>query len=297
MPYLRPRVFAFLSIHQCARALVLCSTLLWLGQTHAKTLHEPEIQGNWIQGALLQGKTRPGYQVLLNETPLHVTAEGHFVFGLDRDEAAEVTLHVIDDDKQAAQFNYAVEQRSYPTQKIEGVEQKYVAPPPSVTARIQRDVELVRQARDTFTQQSHFEQGFDWPLDGPITGVYGSQRIFNGVPKRPHFGLDIAGPVGAIVTAPAEGVVTLTHDNMYYSGGTLIIDHGQGVSSTFIHLSDILVDHGDRVERGQAIAKVGTTGRSTGPHLDWRINWLHKRLDPLLLLPERPKVATETDTK
>ena len=130
--------------------------------------------------------------------------------------------------------------------------------------------------------------GFVWPLEGTITGVYGSQRIYNGVPKSPHYGIDIAAPQGELVRAPAPGVVTLVHPDMYYSGGTLIVDHGHGLSSTFIHLSESLVEIGQRVEAGEVIAKVGSTGRSTGPHLDWRMNWFDVRIDPRLVLEALP---------
>lgn len=257
------------------------------------TLPAPEITGTWIQGALLRGKTAPGNKVKFNQQDVFVSREGYFFFGLDRDESRSVSLEIVTADAKSAVFTYEVEQRDYPTQRIEGVEQKYVDPPPAVLARIQRETEQVTQARKIFSEQSHIDSRFSWPLDGPITGVFGSQRIFNGVPKRPHFGLDIAGAVGALVSAPAGGTVTLVHRDMYFSGGTLIIDHGQGVSSTFIHLSEILVEQGEQVKVGQAIAKVGATGRTTGPHLDWRINWFDKRLDPLLHLPERKTSQAE----
>ena len=133
-----------------------------------------------------------------------------------------------------------------------------------------------------------FAEVFQWPLIGPISGVYGSQRFYNGVAGSPHFGVDIARPTGSQVSAPASGVVTLVHPDMFYSGGTLIIDHGHGISSTFIHLSEILVKEGDAIHQGQVIAKVGQTGRATGPHLDWRMNWFEERLDPQLLMGPMP---------
>ncbi len=266
-------------------AFVLAGTgLLPVGAT----LAEPVISGQWIQGGLLKGKTAPGNKVRIFGREVYVDQHGGFVFGLGRDAAESVALTIENGDGSQQQFTYQVKQREYRTQKIEGVEQKYVAPPPEVTKRIKNEAARVWQARRQTSNHAHFGAGFSWPLIGPITGVYGSQRIFNGVPKRPHYGLDIAGPVGAVVSAPAPGVVTLAHDDMYYSGGTLIIDHGQGVSSTFIHLSKLLVGVGESVQRGRAVAEVGATGRVTGPHLDWRINWFDQRLDPYLLLPPMP---------
>ncbi|HKX54787.1 MAG TPA: M23 family metallopeptidase, partial [Xanthomonadales bacterium] len=145
-----------------------------------------------------------------------------------------------------------------------------------------------RRLRD---QRTDYLQGFDWPAAGRISGVYGSQRILNGEPGRPHYGLDIAAPSGHPVYAPAAGIITLTHRDMYFSGGTLIVDHGQGLSSTFLHLSEILVETGDAVQQGDLIARIGATGRASGPHLDWRMNWLDRRVDPQLLVQGEPAPA------
>ena len=154
--------------------------------------------------------------------------------------------------------------------------------------RIKNDNRIVALARKRNDARTDFDKGFIWPVKGRITGVYGSQRVFNGVPKRPHFGIDIAAPTGTKVLAPAGGIVTLAEDDLYYSGGTLIIDHGHGLSSTFIHLHKNLVKVGDRVEQGDAVAEVGATGRVTGPHLDWRMNWFKHRIDPELLVKHLP---------
>lgn len=242
---------------------------------------------------MLFGKTLPENKVWVAEQKALVTQEGRFVFGIGRDtESVKIVLE--NQEGARSSFEYSVTQREYPTQRIEGVEQKYVEPPEEVSKRIKEENARVWKARQTLTEYAHFAEGFTWPLIGPITGVYGSQRIFNGVPKRPHYGLDIAGPVGAKVVSPAPGVVTLVHKDMYFSGGTLIIDHGQGISSTFIHLHKVLVKEGEQVARGDLIAEVGATGRVTGPHLDWRINWFNERLDPQLVLPEMPKIQASS---
>lgn len=246
-----------------------------------------ELMGELIQGALVQGRVSPGVSVKVLDREPFIDSQGGFVFGLGRDAPGELTITLVGAGGEATTRTFTVKQREYKTQRIEGVEQKYVEPPAEVLERIKQENASVWQARQTQREAKDFAQGFIWPAEGPVTGVYGSQRIFNGVPKRPHFGLDIAGPVGEKVRAPAAGVVTLVNNDMYYSGGTLILDHGQGVSSTFIHLSKIHVKEGDAIEQGQLIAEIGATGRVTGPHLDWRINWFDERLDPALLLPPR----------
>lgn len=244
--------------------------------------------GRFQQGNLVVAKTFPLSTVHVNERLVNVDKQGRFVFGIGRDDTDAVVITIKQPDTTSITRSFPIESRSYDTQKITGVDQKYVSPPEAVLQRIQQDNRQVKQARaKSSASPIFFDSGFIWPADGPITGVYGSQRIFNGVPKRPHFGLDIAGPVGAKVVAPASGIVMLAHNDMYYSGGTLIIDHGFGISSTFIHLSDIHVTVGQKVQQGELIANIGATGRVTGPHLDWRINWYNQRLDPQLLLPAR----------
>jgi len=250
-------------------------------------IEEVSIQGSWLPGALLRGQTVPGASIVMGEQKIPVDQQGKFVFGLGRDEAGVVTLDISVEGLKSQSLSFPIESREYDVQHIEGVAQKYVSPAESVLSRIKKENTQVYLARQVHSTLDYYQGEFIWPAAGPITGVYGSQRVFNGVPKRPHYGLDIGAPVGEPVVAPLAGKVSLVHADMYYSGGTLIIDHGAGVSSTFIHLSEILVDEGALVEQGQMIAKIGATGRATGPHLDWRVNWFQTRLDPLLLLPPR----------
>ena len=178
--------------------------------------------------------------------------------------------------------------RSYAIQRVNGVPQKTVEPAPEDLARIASNQQLVNNARKVTSNATGFLNGFVAPIEGPVTGVYGSQRVYNGIPKSPHYGVDYAAPKGAIVRAPASGVVRLAHKDLFYSGGTLIIDHGHNLTSSFLHLSDILVSEGMHVERGDTGAKVGATGRATGPHLDWRMNWRDVRVDPQLVLQALP---------
>ena len=249
------------------------------------------IRGQWQQGGTLFGSVTPGYSLQLDGRKVRTTSTGEFVFGLGADAPPQVTLVVTDPQGRSEKRTYEVKQRQYQVQRVNGVEQKHVTPPPELLARIERENELTRKARLLDDDRTDFLQDFIWPLSGPITGVYGSRRVFNGTPRSPHYGLDIAAPTGTKVIAPAAGVVTLAEDDLFYSGGTLILDHGYGLSSTFIHLSKILVAVGDRIEQGRVIAEVGATGRVTGPHLDWRMNWFDVRLDPALLMEGKPMPA------
>jgi len=266
--------------------------LLWLCGTLVMPLAAAvEFQGTWQQGAMLVGHTKPGNTVVFQDRTVSLTSQGYFVIGLSRDIKGPVVVDV-HNGKDSQQYSYPVAQREYKVQRVDGVPQRTVTPPSAeVLERIRREGRLVRQARADNDLREDFLQGFIKPLEGPITGVYGSQRVYNGVPKNPHYGLDIARPTGTVVVAPAAGIVKLVHADMYYSGGTLVLDHGYGLTSSFIHLSGALVKDGQRVEAGDAIAKVGSTGRATGPHLDWRVNWFSVRLDPALVLEYFPAAS------
>lgn len=249
---------------------------------------EPRLSGSWQQGGLIVGRVEPGLRVAFNGRPLRVSPDGHFVFGLHRDEAPAAELLLTSADGSVQRFEYTVAQRRYAEQRIDGLPPSQVEPPAQVQARIAEDARQVQAARNLDSALDHFAEGFVWPSQGRLSSVYGSRRILNGVPKQPHYGIDIAAPSGTPVVASAAGVVRLARSDLYYTGGTLIIDHGAGVSSTYLHLSRTLVALGDRVERGQTIGAVGATGRATGPHLCFRFNWFEARLDPQLLLPAQP---------
>jgi murein DD-endopeptidase MepM/ murein hydrolase activator NlpD len=247
----------------------------------------PQLQGELTQGSLIRATVKPGTKIWLNERAIDVSSDGEFVFGFGRDADVSHTLSwqgAGDVEKQSQTLS--IRPREYDIDRIEGVAQKYVSPPQEVLARIRQDNSAIANARAKQSQLRDFLGEFILPAQGRISGVYGSQRVFNGEPRRPHFGLDVANKVGTPVIAPAGGIISLAHDDMYYSGGTLLMDHGFGVSSTFIHLSKIHVKEGQRVEQGELIGEIGATGRVTGPHLDWRINWFKERLDPALFLNE-----------
>ena len=273
-----------------ATALLLAPSLCF-----SETLHISEdvtLSGEFTQGGMIIGSVTPGSRVSLDGKSIRLTDSGDFVFGFGRDASNSSIITITLPNGKTLQKPLTISQREYKLQRIEGVPEKTVTPPPQALARIKKETAQVKTARKTNSNLLHFLSSFQWPLTGPITGVYGSQRIYNGVPKRPHYGLDIAAPIGTEVTAPANATVTLAHQNMFYSGGTLIMDHGYGISSTFIHLDEVLVKVGDQIKQGDIVAKVGSKGRSTGPHLDWRINWFDVRLDAGLITPVMPKEST-----
>ena len=247
-----------------------------------------EWQGRWVQGALLVGVAPEGHKVSYRGTALPLTSAGQFLVGLSRSAAQTAEIVYVKPDNTRYSQSFHVDNRIYETQIINGVPQDKVMPPQSALERIVSDSNAVKEAREKITEHEWFVDGFMRPLNGPITGVYGSQRIYNGIPKQPHYGVDYAAPKGTRVRAPAGGIVTLADQDMYFSGGTIIVDHGHGLSSTFLHLSKILVKPGIFVYRGMEIAEVGATGRATGPHLDWRMNWRDVRIDPLLVLEALP---------
>lgn len=246
---------------------------------------EVELSGELVQGGLIFGQAPAGSRVTLNGEALMVSAEGHFLVGFGRDDEARHDLQVALPSGEKWHRVLTAEPRQFNIQRIDGLPSEQVTPRPEVLQRIRDEASLARRMRERRDERTDWVEGFIWPVSGRITGVYGSQRILNGQPRAPHWGLDIAAPTGTPVLAPAAGLVTLTHPDMYFSGGTLFLDHGHGLVSAFLHLSDILVETGQRVEQGDIIALVGATGRVTGPHLDWRMSLGDVRVDPALLLP------------
>jgi len=260
--------------------LLLCFLLLPLS-----VQAELQLKGDFTQGGLLFGQAASGTRVYYGEQRLKQTDDGRFILGFGRDAAPRHSLTLIDGNGEVTTRELQIALREYRVERIDGISKKMMSPSEADLRRIRQEAALVKAARGYDSEPAHFNDGFIWPLSGRISGVYGSQRIFNGEPRRPHFGVDIAAPTGTPVVAPAAGIVRLSHPGMFFSGKTLIIDHGHGLSSSFLHLSQIYVTDGQKVAQGEKIAAVGATGRVTGPHLDWRINWFDKRLDPALLVP------------
>ena len=246
-----------------------------------------ELNGQFQQGGMVVGKVKGAKSVYFGDILLKLSSQGDFVFGFGRDFPASAQLKFELENGKVLIEPIDIKAREYNVQRVEGISKKIMAKdkPAKTIVRIKQEIVQVKVARAKHIESLSFKSDFIWPLESRISGVYGSQRYYNGVPGRPHYGVDMAAPVGTVVVAPADAVVTMIHANMYYSGGTLIMDHGFGVSSSFLHLNEILVNEGDIVKQGQVVAKVGVGGRSTGPHLDWRMNWYKQRIDPALLVP------------
>ncbi|MDH3689946.1 MAG: M23 family metallopeptidase [Gammaproteobacteria bacterium] len=269
---------------------LFCATICVLSLFVSPTLQANKLQleGNLIQGGLVRGLTDPNASVRFGDRSVRVSTDGVFLIGFGRDAALRTQLVVSYPDGSSDHRIVEIEKRQYNVQKIDGLPPSKVTPSEEDLVRIRTEIELVKKTRQRDDPRTDFLSGFQWPLTGRISGVYGSQRILNGEPRRPHYGVDIAAPTGTVVVAPADGVVSLSHPDMFYSGGTLILDHGHGLSSTFIHLHKALVTEGQKVKQGEPIAEVGATGRATGAHLDWRINLLEQRLDPQILVGPMP---------
>nr|VFJ55454.1 MAG: Murein DD-endopeptidase MepM and murein hydrolase activator NlpD, contain LysM domain [Candidatus Kentron sp. FW] len=272
------------------KGLYFLALIIFFCQTpsQATLARDVELAGPLAQGALIQGHTDPEAQVVFKDRKVRISPEGLFLIGFGRNEAPTVDLVVTFPDGYRIRKTLSIKQRKYKTQRIDGLPKKKVSPTKLDLNGIREETAKVKAARTRDDARTDFLEGFIWPVKGRITGVYGSRRILNGKERRPHFGIDIAVPTGTPVRAPASGIVTLAHPDMFFSGGTLILDHGHGLSSSFLHLERILVEEGKHVRQGDIIAEVGATGRATGPHLDWRMNLFKTRIDPQLLVNSDP---------
>ncbi|MBP6693372.1 MAG: M23 family metallopeptidase [Xanthomonadales bacterium] len=247
-----------------------------------------ELPASATQGGLVAGRVARGCTVEFAGRSLRLAADGGFVFGLGRDAPPSVDVTVRDPGGRATVRSLAVAPRKWQVERVDGVPQSTVTPAPDIVARIAREQARVMQARLRDDAREDFRAGFAWPAQGRISGVYGSQRILNGTPKDPHYGLDIAAATGTPALAPAAGIVSFAAPDLYLTGGTVVIDHGHGLSSTFIHLSRVEVRVGERVAQGQRFGAIGMTGRASGPHLHWGMNWFDVRLDPGLVVQPPP---------
>ena len=246
-------------------------------------LNAIEFKGKFIQGHYIIGITDPSAKIIIDKKKVKVSNNGYFVFGIDRDRKFDLTVTKIIDGKKEKIIKKVLK-RKYNIQRIDGLEESKVTPPESVYKRIKEENNRIGEARAINSDLLFFKDQFIMPVEGIISGVYGSQRILNGKPKWPHYGIDIAAKQGTMIKSSGSGVVTMAEDDLYYTGGTIIMDHGHGISTIYSHLETVLVSVGDIINQGDVIGTVGSTGRSTGPHLDFRINWFQTRLDPMSVL-------------
>tara|TARA_B100000123_G_C25722690_1_gene425346 strand:+ start:624 stop:1412 length:789 start_codon:yes stop_codon:yes gene_type:complete len=243
-----------------------------------------EFLGDFKQGSFILGKTKPGSKVYIDNKKIRVSNDGYFAFGLDRDRKNNVLIK-INNNQENKIIEKKVYKRKYEIQRIDGLPPKQVTPPPEVYERIKRDNLLIGKARAIDSKLVFFKDKFIYPIDKYIiTGVYGSQRILNGKPRRPHYGVDFHAPEGTPVKSMMDGVVSLVENDMYFTGGTIIFDHGHGISTLYMHMKDINVKKGQKVKKGQIVGTLGQSGRATGPHLDIRLNWFETKLDPMTIL-------------
>jgi len=245
--------------------------------------HTIEFQGKFLQGHYILGKTNPKARIFVGKKEVKVSKDGDFVFGIDRDQKYDLTFTEIVEGRKTT-ITKKVLKRKYNIQRIDGLAESKVTPPESVYKRIKKENNAIGEARAINSNLQFFKEKFIMPVEGIISGVYGSQRILNGKPRWPHYGIDIAAKKGTMIKSTASGTVTMAEDDLYYTGGTVIMDHGHGISSIYSHLENVLVSVGDQINQGDIIGTVGSTGRSTGPHLDFRINWFQTRLDPMSVL-------------
>ena len=236
--------------------------------------------GKFIQGSFILGKTEPGSEVFIDKKKVKVTSDGFFVFGLGRDRKYDVVI-TLNKDGNKQKIVKKIQKRKYNIQRIDGIEEKKVTPPEEVYERIKRENKWIGKARTIDSNLTFFIKKFVVPVENAIiSGVYGSQRILNGKPKWPHYGLDFAADEGTTIKAMLDGIVTLSEPDLYYTGGTLMFDHVHGISTIYLHMQKLLVKKGQMVKQGDIIGTVGSTGRATGAHLDVRLNWFQTRLDP-----------------
>ena len=242
-----------------------------------------EFKGKFLQGHYIIGLTDPSAKIMIDKIKVKVSEDGYFVFGIDRDRKYDLTITMIKDGKKEKIIKKILK-RKYNIQRIDGLEESKVTPPESVYKRIKEENTKIGKARAINSDLSFFKNQFIMPVEGIISGVYGSQRILNGKPRWPHYGIDIAAKKGTLIKSSGSGTVTMAEDDLYYTGGTIIMDHGHGISTIYSHLETVLVSVGDKINQGDIIGTVGSTGRSTGPHLDFRVNWFQTRLDPMSVL-------------
>ena len=242
-----------------------------------------EFKGKFLQGHYIVGITDSSAKIMVDKKEVKVSKDGYFVFGIDRDRKFDLTITKIIEGKKEI-ITKQVLKRKYKIQRIDGLDEKKVTPPESVYKRIKEENNKIGKARAINSDLPFFKNQFIMPVEGIISGVYGSQRILNGKPRWPHYGIDIAAKQGTMIKSSGSGIVTMAEDDLYYTGGTIIMDHGHGISTIYSHLENVMVSVGDEINQGDIIGTVGSTGRSTGPHLDFRVNWFQTRLDPMSVI-------------
>jgi len=246
------------------------------------------LDGHLTQGGLAFGRTAPGSRVTLDKQHMPIAGDGRFILGFGRDQAPHATLAMAHADGKSETQDLTITQRKYDIQRINNLPKNQVEPNAEELKRIKAEQVRINAARARDTDLPYAFEPFDWPALGPISGVYGSQRILDGQPRAPHFGVDIAAPRGTALKAPAGGIVSLADPDLFFTGGTIIIDHGHGLASLFAHMDKVAVKEGDKLAKGGYVGNLGATGRATGPHLHWGMFLFSTPVDAQLLVPPMP---------
>jgi murein DD-endopeptidase MepM/ murein hydrolase activator NlpD len=270
------------------RTLLAALPLIASAGVLRQALGAVDLTGKLTQGSLIIGRVAPGSHITLDGKAIRVDSEGRFLLGFGRDAAPTAHLAITGPDGKKETQSLAIAKRSYDIQRIDGLPQNQVEPNAQELARIKAEQQRINKARARDTDIAFFAEGFAWPAIGPISGVYGSQRILNGEPRRPHFGVDVAAPLGTPIKAPCGGIVSLADPDLFFTGGTVLLDHGFGLCSLFAHMRRLTVKEGDRLAQGDQVGELGGTGRVTGPHLHWGMYLFSTPLDPQLLVPPMP---------
>jgi len=258
--------------------------LFFISTFYIKVLNAIDLQGSFIQGGIAYGMVEVNTKVFFDKKKVPLYKDGSFIIGFHRKHKAKSILQLVYNNGETFEKIIKIKKRDYNIQKINNLDKRKVIPPESYYLRIKEEARLVKKAKNIYNDFPFYKQGFVVPAVGVITGVYGSQRVLNGIPKRPHYGIDIANKKGTNILAPSDGIVVLAENDLYFSGGTLIISHGMGLTSSLLHLSEIFFKVGDKVYKGDKIGLMGSTGRSTGPHVDWRMELRGVRIDPDIVL-------------
>ncbi len=246
-----------------------------------------KLYGVAYQGGWFKGKLPKGHKLRFLDEDVKTAKNGAFIIGIPYKSEPVMIITYINNRNVSIDYKINITQREYKVQRIDGLPKSKVTPPKSLVKRVGDEFILAKNARSHMSDLTYFQGDFIWPAQGRISGRYGAQRILNGKPRTPHWGIDIANKTGTEIIAPADGLVILVHPGMYLSGKTMIIDHGHGLISSFLHLNKIYVNHDTHVKRGQPIGSIGSSGRSTGPHLDWRISWRNQRIDAATFVSKR----------
>ena len=246
---------------------------------------EPELlySGELTQGGFVRGTVPAGTaKLMLGDQEVAFAKDGSFFAAFDRDSPASVTLSAVLDGGQTEREELTIAPRDWQIERV-NVAKRKLRDPEAYWRQREPEYNAIVAARAKRTGAEGWKQDFIWPVTGRISGRFGRQRIYRGEPGRFHSGIDIAKPTGTPFVAPADGVVILARTGFSLEGGLLMIDHGNGLNSAFLHCHRIHVKEGDSVRQGQHIGDIGSTGRSTGPHLHWGLKWHDARFDPILL--------------